>query len=485
MRNHHVTSRRRWAVVGTTMMALVLALQVLAGINAPPGEAVVYTRATIVLGVTLPGGPGHSAPVKAVVWKNGGKKGFCIEFGMDWPTAAGTKILSAGDRVPGMSAASSAKAKFIANKYAATTNRRTAAAAALAIWTLESNARFDTWWAWASKNGKVDAAMQAEVAGILAEAGQFATVKMTITGNPVDYLEAGTVTISLRSHDGPVKGRLVTLSHTGVRVLSAPSRSDADGLIVVTYQRTTVSGEVAFTASIEGPSTSKAGVSNSSRLHQMTLSGGFTEVKKARLAYQRTLGSPTVSSTCGTDCDGSAAVEFRACNTDGASPIQYPVVNQDGRTIATLDVPAGDCTTKLVTAQDRDELLVDRYCHVASSGGACVTGYVKVKEVRHLVDCPAWASVEVTLGCNCATSWSRVNFSLRPGSPRRYEGTVTFSEASGLKPQTVRLIPGQTTTLTIGQVVPAGTVINAGFTIRDEAGKLTTSESLVVVQVMK
>ena len=485
MRHHRISRVLRWAVTGLVVVAVTASLQVLSGINAQPGQAVSYSRATIVLGMTLPGGPGHSAPVKAVVWKNGGVKGFCIEFGMDWPTSAGTQVLATGDKVPGMSATSSPKAKWIANKYAQTTNKRSAAAAALAMWTLESNSRFDTWWAWAVKNSKVDAAMQAEVAKILAEATQAASLKMTITGAPVDYLETGTATISVRGADGPAKDLVVTVASQGVRVLSTASRTNADGVIKISYQRTTVSGEVAFTASVNGPSTSKAGVSKSSHLHQMTLSGGYQEVKKASFTYKRILGAPTVSSSCGTDCDGTSTVSFQVCNPDGATPIQYPIVNQSGQTIATLDVPAGDCATKLVSADDGSTLAVNRYCHVATAGGPCTTPYVKVAEASLEVDCPAWATAEVTLGCNCANSWSRVDFSVALGSPRAYEGTVTFSAGSGLKPQTVKLTPGQTTSVTIPQTIPAGTLVTAGFTVRDTAGKLSQSETLVMVQVLK
>lgn len=485
MRHHRISRSLRWAVTSLLVMAVTASLQVLSGINAQPGQAVAYSRATIVLGVTLPGGPGHSAPVKAVVWKNGGVKGFCIEFGMDWPTSAGTRLLVTGNRVPGMSATSSPKAKWIANKYAQTTNKRTAAAAALAMWTLESNSRFDTWWAWAVKNGKVDALMQFEVAKILADATLAASLKMTITGTPVDYLEHGIATVSVQGADGPAKDVAVTIASQGVKVLSTASRTNADGVIKVTYQRTTVSGEVAFTGSVNGPSVSKAGVSKSSPLHQMTLSGGYQEVKKATFTYKRILGAPTVSSTCSTDCDGTSTVSFQVCNADGATPIQYPVVNESGQTIATLDVPAGDCATKLVTADDGSVLTVNRYCHLATAGGPCTTPYVKVAEVSHKVDCPAWAAAEVTLGCNCDKSWSRVDFSVALGSPRAYEGTVSFSEGSGLKSQTVKLTPGQTTSVTIPQTIPAGTLVTAGFTIRDAAGKLTTSETLVMVQILK
>ncbi len=484
MRSQLRTRLYRRALTGLLILASFFSFQVLSGINAQKGEALYYTRATIVLGMTFAAGPGHSTPVKAAIWKNGGKKGFCIEFGMDWPTAAGTRLLGSGDKVPGMSASSSAKAKWIANKYASTTNRATAAAAALAMWTLEGSSRFNTWWSWATKNNKVSAALRAEVARMLSEATNYATLKMTVTGTPVDYLETGTATVTVHGSDGPIGGRQVTLTSKGVRLVSAPTSTDAAGTIKIAYQRTTVSGQVSFTASLDAPSTTRAGVSNSSPSHQMTLSGGYHDVRQASFTYQKTLDAPTVTSSCGTDCNGTAEVSFQVCNADAATPVQYPITNQAGEIVATIDVPAGECVRKLLSAKDGTEVVANRYCHTATAGGACTSPYVTFKEIRLTIDCPAWASAEVTLGCNCADSWSRVVFTLHPEGTRRYEGTVTFSAESGLKPQTVALKPGETTTLTIPQVIPAGTVLTAGFNVSDESGKMTQHETLVVIQVM-
>lgn len=486
MRHHRSVRVPQRAPILLLLLALTLSLQVFSGLNSSVSQALAYQPATIVLGMTLPGGPGHTAPVKAVVWSNGGKKGFCIQFGLDWPNSAGTTMLAGDDRVPGMSETSSAKAKWIANKYATTKNRRTAAAAALAVWTLESNSRFDTWWAWATKNNKIDDALRSHVAAILNEAGRYATLKMTVTGTPVDYLETGTAKVSVRTEDGPLGGVQVTLKQAGVRILSASKQTGADGTVTVKYRRTTASGEVSFTASVEGLSTSRAGVSRSSWPHQMTLSGGYRDTRSARFAYTRTLDAPTITSTCGTDCNGTSAVSVKACNADAVSPVRYPILDAAGRTIATLDVPAGTCASKSVTAGDGGQVRINRYCHLSKAGAGCATPYVKVKEEQRVtIDCPAWASAEVTLGCNCSESWSRVSFKVPGGSPRHYEGTVTFGPSSALRPLTAKLKAGETTTLAVPRVLPAGTVLTAGFTIRDDAGKVTHSETLVKVEVLR
>lgn len=439
-------------------------------VGATAASATTYYAGTHAVGLTFKGGPGHWSSVWAGTHNNG-KRGFCIDFGLATPNRAGTTVLSNLIVVPGMSLEESKQAKFIANKFSATTSTQLAANASFAIWQLQHDAAFNTWYSWARSTGIVTLARHTAITAIRLDAQQHGPYKMTVSSTKVQVGQKASGPVKVLGSNGkPAVGRTVTLTATSAKILTVNGVVGSKGTtrstgVVFTNQRTNV-GKVSFKSLLTSPSSATAGISISSAGHQRTLSGGYTESAVAYFSYDLTAGKPTVTSVCDTDCDGQSTVTFKYSNVSGAQAIKW--TEKVGTTVvATLNVAAGTTGSKAVRLTDGN-VITTSYCYTGTVlGGSCTTATVNVAGSFEVV-CPAWAQGEIKLPCSCdRTKPSSVTLTAPAGSPRFYRGFVSIN--NGAVTYQADLVNGQVVTIPIGTLGVGANVV-VSFTVYRDAG---------------
>ncbi len=449
------------------LSALLLSLSI--GTTTVTATAATYLTATRAVGLSFKGGPGHWATVSATTWNNG-KRGFCIDFGKAMPNRAGTTVLSASALVPGMNAEESKQAKFIANKYAATTSPETAANASLAIWVRQHDAAFNTWYSWARSHGVITAARYNAVNAMLADATQHAPYKMSESTSQVLPGQIGSGAVKVLGSNGkPAVGRTVTLTATGAKILTVNGVAGSKGTtrstgVVFTNQRTNT-GAATFKAVLTSPSSATAGISISSAGHQRTLSGGYTESAVAYYSYNKLAGRPSITSVCDTDCNGLSTVTFKFANPSGTQAIKW--TEKVGTVVvATLSAKPGTTGSAVARLTDGKIITSSSYCYTGTVlGGACTTATVVVATPFEIV-CPAWAVASFTVSCNCTAKTSSATITAPAGSPRFYRGSVSIN---GVVTQTQDLVNGQVTIIKSGTISAGSTVIVRFTAFRDAA----------------
>lgn len=450
-------------------IGLLSVLMLSVSVGATAATAVTYVTGTRAVGLNFKGGPGHLATVSASTWNNG-KRGFCIDFGKAMPNRAGTTVLSATALVPGMNAEESKKAKFIANKYAATTSPEIAANASLAIWVLQHDAAFNTWYSWARSHGVITAARYNAVNAMLADAAQHAPYKMSVSTSQVlpGQIGSGAVPV-LGSNGKPAVGRTVTLIATNARIVTVNGVAGTKGTtrsngVVFTHQRTNT-GVANFKAVLTSPSSATAGISISSAGRQRTLSGGYTESAVAYYSYNKLAGQPSITTVCASDCNGVATATFKFANPSGTQAIKW-IVKAGTVAVATLSAKPGTTGTAVARIADGKFITSSSYCYTGTVlGGACTTGTVVVATPYEVV-CPAWAVATFTVSCNCTAKTSSATITAPAGSPRFYRGFVSIN---GVVTQTQDLVNGQVTIIKSGTLSAGSTVIVSFTAFRDAA----------------
>lgn len=464
------------------LIGLLSVLVLIATVGATAASAVTYSTATHAVGLTFKGGPGHAGPVWAGTWLNGGKKGFCNDFGLATPNSAGTTILTSSVLVPRMTTEQSKQAMIIVNKYVATTSSDTAANAGLAIWRLQADAAFNTWYAASRSAGVITLARHNAINAILLDAQQHGPYKMSGISTKVQVGQKGSGTIKVLGSNGkPAVGRTVTLTATSAKILTVNGVAGYKGTtrstgVVFTYQRTNV-GKVSFKALLTSPSSATAGISISAAGHQHTLSGGYTESAVAYFSYDLAAGQPTITSVCSSDCNGISTVTFSFSNPSGAQAVKW-TEKVGTAVVATLNVAGGTTGSKAVKLADGN-VITTQYCYTgAVLGGICTTATVSVAGSYEVV-CPAWAIATYTVVCNCTTLSSFATITAPAGSPRFYRGWVSVN---GVVTVTQDLVNGQLATLKSGAHVSGSKVI-VGFTVFRDAARsipLNTINALVL-----
>lgn len=430
------------------------------------------------VGVYFPGGPGHSGIVWAGTYNNG-QRGFCLDFGKAMPNRKGISVITGN--VPGMNAEESKQAKFIANKYDNNGLPHTAANAGLAIWRLQHDSAFTTWYSSARSRGVIDGARDKAVNAILIDAQQHAPYKMSAGTTQVQVGQTGSGTVKVLGSNGkPAVGRAVTVQATSARILTVNGVAGSKGTtrstgVVFTYQRNTT-GKTAFAAVLNDDSSVRAGVSMSSAGHQRTLSGGYMEGVAAHYSYDKAAGGPTIASACDTDCDGQSTVTFRFANPPGAQSIKW--TEKVGTVVvATLSAKPGTTGTAVARLTDGKVITTSSYCYTGSVlGGPCKTATVDVPTHFEVV-CPAWAQGELKLPCNCTPNLpASVTLTSPAGSPRFYRGFISIKGVVTHQPD---LVNGKPATITTG-ALGAGTNVVISFTVYRDAARTIPLGSYVL-----
>jgi len=445
------------SILKKIVIGLLSVLMLSVGVGATAASATTYSTATNAVGRTFKGGPGHAGPVWAGTWLNGGKKSFCNDFGLATPNSAGTTILTSAVLIPRMTAEQSKQAKFIANKDAATTSPELAANSAFAIWRIQADPAFNTYYAAARASGVITLARHNAINAILLDAQQHGPYQMTLVTTKVQVGQKGSGTVKVLGSNGkPAVGRTVTLTATNAKILTVNG-------VVFTYQRTNV-GTVSFKALLTSPSSATAGISISAAGHQHTLSGGYTESAVAYFSYALTPGQPTTTSVCNTDCNGISTVTFSFSNPSGAQAVKW-TEKVGTAVVATLNVAAGTTGSKVVQLADGN-VITTSYCYTGTVlGGSCTTATFNVAGTYEVV-CPAWAVATFTVSCNCTAKTSSATITAPAGSPRYYRGFVSIN---GVVTQTQDLVNGQVTIIKSGTLSAGSTVIVSFTAFRDAA----------------
>jgi len=415
--------------------------------------------------------------VWAGTWHNG-RRGFCIDFGKTTPNQKGSS-LSTGT-ISGMSAEETKQAKYIANKYDDNQSNQSAANAGLAIWRLERDANFVTWYKASRHSGVITARREQDINAILADAAQHAPYKMTVVTDKVQVGQTGKGTVQVLGSNGkPAANREVTVTSGQSKILKgAKGNTGSNGLLGFTYLRTHT-GKVTFNATLITDSSSRARVSLSQAGHQRTLSGVDTEKKVASWDYKLTVEGAQISSSCPSDCDGKPTVTFKFTNHSGTQSIKW-VEKVDGKVVAILSAKPGAPGTAKAELKDGDIIDGSSYCYTGSVlGGSCTTSWVIVP-VHYEIVCPAWASGELTLPCNCTPNLKgKVTLTSPSGSRRFYTGFVSINNKVAYQGN---LVGGQNATISTGPAA-AGTTVVVSFTAYQDAAHTIPLASHVLQDV--
>jgi hypothetical protein len=332
---------------------------------------------------------------------------------------------------------------------------------------------------------------------MLSESERHGPYTVSLSGSAVGVTKAGSASIKVRSYHGyyPPAGGVVSFtisknavitSVNGVAGKTSGSISTS-GYAKVAY-KVTGAGKVTIAAKVSYPHSGSVHINvRSSTSTQRIIGGNLKETASANFAFEKKVGAPTYTSACSTNCDGTATVTVKVCNDAANSPVKHAVMN-NGVVIGYVDVAAGACASKTFSVKDAS-VLTSKYCHTATTGGACTTGWTSVTGSFEVV-CPAWATAEITVGCNCATSWASVKFTAPAGSTRYYTGRVVLSSNGvvvGTLP-TVKVAAGQSVVVPISMQVSAGLVIEARFSAYKDSAltqSLVSDATLTKVMVLQ
>lgn len=424
-------------------------------------------KATKAVGISYEGGPGHSGPVWAGTWDNG-TRGFCIDFELHTPSSTGTTKITGS--IPGMSAKQSSRIKAITNAYSTTTSSKKAALAQLAIWSIEADPNFSTWY----KASAVTKADRKAVKAVVADADR-GPFTIGVSSSKVHVGQDGTGKIKLVGGGDPGGIKLpVVLTATGAKIRTVGGVKGAKGTLrsgglPFTYERT-APGKIEVKAALSMPSPKTAGLSVTQEDHQRTLSGGFVETAIANYAYKLTPGKPTVSSKCNSDCQGVSALSFAVCNPVGADAVTWThKVGSD--VVATLSAAGGKCVKKSAKVPDGQKIVAS-HCYTATLGGACTTGAVKSAGSYEVV-CPVWVKATYLMSCDCGgVDGSSVTFDAPGESARFYRGFVTLTAKGKDTVKQVDLVNGEATKVDLG-VLHDVEVAATFLAFRDSARKDT------------
>lgn len=427
-------------------------------------QAAKFHDAKQAVGLTYKGGPTHPGPVYAGTWKNG-PKGFCIDFDLPSPNSSGTKKLAGV--VPGLDPAKSAQIKHIVNANVDTTSPQRAAYAQLAIWKLQDEPAFKSWY----RTDALTGADRKAVDAVVADAAQLGPYKLSLKAGKVQVGQRGTGAVTVLRADGkPLVGRSVALSASGAKIVSVKNVAGHEGLsraggLAFAYERSKP-GKVALKAVLTTPSSLTAGLSTTEDGHQRTLSGGYLETALANYAYDLTPGKPTITSACGSDCAGVSTVSFKVCNPAGAQAISW-TEKVGGKAVATLTAAGGKCATQTAKVAD-GKTIAASYCYTKIVGGACA-GARSPMAGGYEVVCPEWTKVLYELGCDCeGANGGTVTFTAPAGSLRFYRGFISVTRNGPAVVQPVDLTNGKSTKVEVGSLPKGGTVVISFAAYRDK-----------------
>lgn len=434
---------------------------------------------------------------------SGKMRGFCID---PMQYRARTDVVGLISDLPGVSGEMQARIHHMANEayygYFTSTlavqKMDTAAEGyryAFAIWkNISSNglSRYNE----AVRTSQLTSTDVAAIRAIEDRAARHGDYKVTVTLKPVKVGQSATGTVKIVNAGGwtaPV-GTRVYVSATNAKINSVSGiagyrgRVTSNGYSYFNYTVTNT-GPVTITVRTYQPNSYQSKVSfPPSSAYQRLIGYSSSRSSMGKASFELREGAPSYANYCSPNCDGTGTLVVSA--TNGGGKVLHEVFsNQFGQVIATLDVLPGQKASKNVAV--RDGLRVtSKYCYTNTVGGACVTGWVN-NAGSYLVECPAWATAEITVGCNCAKAWASVKFTA-PAAPttgvtRNYTGRVVFSKNGvvvGSMPA-VSVPNNQSVVVPVTMQVESGLIIEARFSVSDGSKLLVNDRTLTKVMVLE
>lgn len=346
-----------------------------------------------------------------------------------------------------------------------------------------------------TRMGKLTTSDVNAINAILDRAKRHGTYKVTVTTPAVLVGQSalGSIkAVNSLGYGAPIGTRVnvaVTSGNAVIKKVSGLTGSNGRisklGYASFEYTRTGI-GQVKFKVTITSPSSTKSRITfPSSSSRQRLLGGTYTVKSYGYGSFDKVAGGPSYTQVCDEACDGTGVVTTSAANAAGAKPIKYAFVNQTGATVGYLDVASGTSASRTLDLKDGD-VLTSKYCYTDGVGQACKTSWVAVPGSFEVV-CPAWMTAEITVGCNCTTSWASVKFIAPANSSRYYSGRVVLSKDGveiGSLPA-VNVASGQTVVVPITMKVATGLVIEARFSaFRDSAKTMALVNDKTLTKVM-
>lgn len=401
------------------MMFLVTIFTALSLIVAMPSIASAAISCSKVVGMWLPGGPGHSSRVWAGNWDCNGDRGLCVDFHLVAPNSSGTSTIT---KVPGVTAKKSKAIFWISQTYGQGTNAGVVASAAWATWKLKGGKSFNTYSAYAAKQDIANA-MRNRADNMIRQAYEAISPKVSVTLKPVEVGKTSRGVVSVTGTTGKgLKGvKLNLVVNAKGKLDKRAGTTNKAGRLFFNLTKTDV-GRVRVVAKATVPNVNKAVLTQPSAGRQRVITAKYTIVKRASTGYDKRAGAASINDVCDTNCDGVAPTTFQSCNAKGASTIKYIFTNQNGNQVTTLVVKGGTCNKKTVKVKDGTQIS-QAYCYT-NANNVCLTDKVKVGKTYEIV-CPPWVDVSGSFDCPCEGGMKYKIDLTAPGGVRYYNAIVT------------------------------------------------------------
>ena len=376
-------------------------------------------------------------------WKTKQGSGFCIEFNKNHPDNSTSLVkLGGGDKVPGMSAADSARVKYIANKYGNTKSNLDGAAAALVVWQIQNEKRFVSYEKWLKKHKKISKALAKRISEISAESKNYGPYKLSVTLGA--GLPGQNVPISATARNAknkPAPGLSVKLTGSNLKPAVAARTTNASGVASTTGKVLDL-GRASVTATVATPSWKTVWLSKPSPGRQkLVISGPFNEIVKAMASSEKKLGDVTITSKCDSECKGVATVVVTRVVPAGSKSV-LTTVSVAGGSSVTFYASAGKSSSKTLNLPD-GSTLTTKYCYVDRAGGPCASKTVADPGTFEVVCPPApTAWVKLTYCCGKVTIEGGIT---TPATSRYFVVRVRINDQDFGPP--INLVPGKEITL--------------------------------------
>jgi hypothetical protein len=211
----------------------------------------------------------------------------------------------------------------------------------------------------------------------------------------VGQVGTATVTIVAASHHG-VPGVRVQLAGANA-IVPKLVKTGRNGQATFTYTRIGT-GPVKLVARAVGlpPGTLLASLPQPGQ--QLLVSGTGPAAATASTTYQASPGSPTVSYSCNSACDGRPSVTVKFCQPAGVAPAS-DIVLDNGHAVGSVSfVRSATATCKSVTAVIPDGRVITFGVQYNVNGK--LSGVVPLPG-RIVIDCPPLPTVSEYVTCNC------------------------------------------------------------------------------------
>lgn len=349
----------------------------------------------------------------------------------------------------------------------------------------------------AVNSGQLTSTDVAEIKKIWDRAKRHGDYKVVVTAPAVKVGKSAGGSASIKNanaYGAPVGTRIVA-SATNAKITSVSGvagtkgRVTSNGYVAFRYTVTNT-GPVTITIKVIQPNAYQSKISfPSSSAFQRLIGASSARSNTGKVSFEKRESAPNYSASyCSPKCDGTGVLKASVVN-GGGKVLREVFYNQFNETRGQLYVAPG--ATKSIEFGVKDgERIFSKYCYANTEGGSCVTGWI-TNPGSYLVECPAWATAEITVGCNCENAWARSAYTApaapTTGARRDYTGRTVLSKDGVIVGSMVPVaVPHGTTVIdTITMKVEPGLTIEARFSVSDGTKLLVNDKVLTKVMVLE